>query len=75
MSNPFYHLVPFAIGAVASALQRPESRGLNYNLDYPNADPAWAQRDRERASNQISRAMPAGRSCGAAANRGSKICR
>jgi L-aspartate oxidase len=30
---------------VASALQRPESRGLNYNLDYPQADPAWAQRD------------------------------
>jgi L-aspartate oxidase len=30
---------------VASALQRPESRGLNYNLDYPEADPAWAQRD------------------------------
>jgi len=30
---------------VASALQRPESRGLNYNLDYPQPNPAWAQRD------------------------------
>jgi len=26
-------------------LQRPESRGLNYNLDFPGPNPAWAQRD------------------------------
>ncbi len=30
---------------VACALQRPESRGLNYNLDYPHPNPDWAQRD------------------------------
>jgi aspartate oxidase len=26
-------------------MRRPESRGLNYNLDYPNPNPDWAQRD------------------------------
>jgi L-aspartate oxidase len=30
---------------VQCALLRPESRGLNYNLDYPDANPEWAQRD------------------------------
>jgi aspartate oxidase len=24
---------------------RPESRGLHYNLDHADLDPAWAQRD------------------------------
>jgi L-aspartate oxidase len=30
---------------VRCALKRPESRGLNYNLDYPQPNPDWAQRD------------------------------
>ena len=30
---------------VRCALMRPESRGLNYNLDYPQPNPEWAQRD------------------------------
>ena len=30
---------------VQCALMRPESRGLNYNLDYPTQNPEWAQRD------------------------------
>ncbi len=30
---------------VQCALLRPESRGLNYNLDFPGLNPEWAQRD------------------------------
>jgi L-aspartate oxidase len=30
---------------VKSALDRRESRGLNYNLDYPESNPEWAQLD------------------------------
>ena len=38
-----YHEVQYRKGD--TFLFGPESRGLHYNLDYPQADPAWAQRD------------------------------
>ncbi|MBN8249223.1 MAG: L-aspartate oxidase [Verrucomicrobia bacterium] len=39
------NLATVATLIVGCALQRPESRGLHYTLDFPQADPRWAQRD------------------------------
>jgi L-aspartate oxidase len=42
---------------VRSALQRPESRGLNYNLDYPDSNPEWAQKDTVLRLDRINRIL------------------
>ena len=43
---------------VASALGRPESRGLHYNLDYPQPNPEWARRDTILRRNASGKADP-----------------
>ena len=43
---------------VASALGRPESRGLHYNLDYPQPNPEWARRDTILRRHASSKADP-----------------
>ena len=46
LGRPLVTTASTVAGMIAQcALMRPESCGLNYNLDFPDLNPDWAQRD------------------------------